>query len=111
MLSTNDTIERRRGPCIAARGIYRYPVRSSRSHFVKASGLCWLSVMLPVPIAWAHRMWALPVLTALAPTDHVRQLLHQILRWLPQRELLLQQPPPNLWAATARALISNKAIY
>ena len=42
----DDTIERRWGRKINARGIYRDPVRSSRGHFVKASGLRWLSVMM-----------------------------------------------------------------
>ena len=65
----DDTIERRRGARIAARGIYRDPVRSSRSHFVKTGGLRWLSVMLLAPIPWAQRGWALPVLTALAPSE------------------------------------------
>lgn len=37
---------RRRGKRIAAKGIYRDPVRSSDSHLVKASGLRWLSLML-----------------------------------------------------------------
>ena len=37
----DDTIERRRGASIAAKGIYRDPVRSSQGHFVKASGLRW----------------------------------------------------------------------
>ncbi len=45
-----DTIERRRGKRISAKGIYRDPVRSSHGHFVKASGLRWLSLMLLVPI-------------------------------------------------------------
>jgi len=40
----DDTIERRWGPKIKARGIYRDPVRSSRGHFVKASGLRWVSL-------------------------------------------------------------------
>jgi hypothetical protein len=35
VLGVDDTIERRRGPRIAARGIYRDPVRSSRSHNVQ----------------------------------------------------------------------------
>lgn len=35
----DDTIERRRGNQIKAKGIYRDPVRSSHSHFVKASAL------------------------------------------------------------------------
>jgi hypothetical protein len=54
----DDTIERRRGKRIAAQGIYRDPVRSSHGHFVKASGLRWLSLMLLVPIPWAGRVWA-----------------------------------------------------
>ena len=41
VVGIDDTIERRRGACIAAKGIYRDPVRSSRGHFVKASGLRW----------------------------------------------------------------------
>ena len=39
VLGLDDTIERRRGKRIAAKGIYRDPVRSSHGHFVKASGL------------------------------------------------------------------------
>ena len=35
----DDTIERRRGDSIAAKGIYRDPVRSSQGHFVKSSEL------------------------------------------------------------------------
>jgi hypothetical protein len=108
LLGLDDTIERRRGKCIRAKGIYRDPVRSSDSHFVKASGLRWLSVMLLAPIPWAHRVWALPVLTALAPsaryhqergqrhkrlTDWARQLLRQVRRWLqelaPERPLIV----------------------
>src|SRR3954449_2462141 len=69
LLGLDDTIERRRGKRISAKGIYRDPVRSSRGHFVKASGLRWLSLMLLVPISWAGRVWALPFLTALAPSE------------------------------------------
>ena len=69
VLGVDDTIERRRGKRIAAKGIYRDPVRSSKGHFVKASGLRWLSLMLLAPIPWAERMWALPFLTVLAPSE------------------------------------------
>lgn len=69
VMGIDETIERRRGAKIKAKGIYRDPVRSSRSHFVKASGLRWLSAMLLVPIPWAKRVWALPFLTALAPSE------------------------------------------
>src|SRR3712207_4519242 len=61
VLGVDDTIERRRGKRIGAKGIYRDPVRSSKGHFVKASGLRWLSLMRLVPIpCWAGRVWALP---------------------------------------------------
>jgi hypothetical protein len=43
----DETIERRWREKIAARGIYRDPVRSSDSHFVKASGLRWISLSIP----------------------------------------------------------------
>src|SRR5918993_3698683 len=104
VLGIDDTIERRRGKRIGAKGIYRDPVRSSKGHFVKASGLRRLSLMLLVPIPWAGRTWALPFLTALAPserycrehgrrhkklTDWARQMALQARRWLPGREIVL----------------------
>jgi hypothetical protein len=104
LLGLDDTIERRRGKRIRAKGIYRDPVRSSKGHFVKASGLRWLGLMLLVPVPWAGRVWALPFLTALAPserygrehgrrhkklTDWARQLVLQARRWLPDRPLIL----------------------
>ena len=70
VLGVDDTIERRWGPKIKARGLYRDPVRSSRGHFVRASGLRWLSLMVMVPISWAGRRWALRFLTVLAPSKH-----------------------------------------
>jgi len=54
----DETIERRRGAKIAAKGIYRDPVRSSKEHFVKPSGLRWVCMLLLVPIPWAKRVWA-----------------------------------------------------
>ena len=97
----DETIERRWGPQIKARGLYRDAVRSSGSHFVKTSGLRWISVMWLTPIPWAQRIWALSVLTVLAPsarsyqtkkrahkqlTDWARQIIKQLRRWLPNRE-------------------------
>ena len=68
VIGFDDTIERRWGAKISARGIYRDPVRSSKGHFVKASGLRWLSAMLLVKVPWADRVMALPFLTLLAPS-------------------------------------------
>jgi DDE superfamily endonuclease len=104
LLGVDDTIERRRGKRIGAKGIYRDPVRSSKSFFVKTSGLRWLSLMLLAPISWAGRVWALPFLTVLAPSerscrerglrhmtlsDWARQIALQVRRWLPGREVVL----------------------
>lgn len=100
----DDTIERRWGAKIQARGIYRDPVRSSHGHFVKASGLRWLSLALLAPVPWAGRIWALPFLTALCPSeryaqrtgrrhktplDWARQMVLQLRRWLPEREIVV----------------------
>jgi hypothetical protein len=72
ILGLDDTLERRRGAQIQAKGMYRDPVRSSHSHLVKASGLRLLSLMLLVSTPWARRVWALPFFTVLAPSarDH-----------------------------------------
>jgi hypothetical protein len=107
VLGLDDTLERRRGEKIAAKGIYHDPVRCTRSHFVKSSGLRWLSLMVLTPIPWAKRMWALPFFTILAPslrfqqkqtpqrsapkklTDWARQMVWQVRRWLPKREIVV----------------------
>jgi hypothetical protein len=104
LVGLDDTIERRWGKKIQARGIDRDPVRSSRSHFVKTSGLRWLSLMLLAEIPWAGRVWALPFLTLLAPSERYdqkrqrrhktlpawgRQMVLQLRRWLPERSIVL----------------------
>jgi hypothetical protein len=66
IMGLDDTIECRRGAKIKAKGIYRDPVCFSHSHFVKAGGLRWLSLMLLAPIPWTQRVWALPFLTVLS---------------------------------------------
>jgi hypothetical protein len=72
-------------------------------HFVKASGLRWLSFMVLSPVPWARCIKALPVLTILCPserhdqkkgrrhkllTDWARQGVLQLCRWLPEREII-----------------------
>jgi hypothetical protein len=104
VMAIDETIERRWGARIRARGIYRDPVRSSHGHFIKASGLRWISLMLLTPVPWAGRVWALPFLTVLAPseryarerglrhkllTDWARQMLIQVARWLPNRQVIV----------------------
>ncbi len=103
VVGIDETKERRWGGRIKKRGIYRDGVRSSGSHFVKSSGLRWISLMLLVPVSWASRVWALPFLTVLAPseryakeagkqhrtiTDWARGMLLQLKRWLPDRKII-----------------------
>jgi DDE superfamily endonuclease len=83
VLGIDETIERRRGAKIAAAGIYRDPVRSSHSHFVKVRGLRWVCLMLLVPVPWATRMWALPFLTVLAPSQRAAQRQRRRYKSLP----------------------------
>jgi hypothetical protein len=104
VVGIDETIERRRGAKIAAKGIYRDPVRSSKEFFVKTSGLRWISMMLLTPVPWAQRVWALPFFTVLAPserysqqhrrrhkkiTDWGRQMIRQLRQWLPERKLVV----------------------
>ncbi|GAC1555088.1 MAG: hypothetical protein NVS2B7_31000 [Herpetosiphon sp.] len=104
VVGLDEHIERRRGAKIATKGIYRDAVRSSTSFFVKTSGLRWVSMMLLTPIPWAKRVWALPFLTVLAPSeryhqqrhkrhktlpDYARQMIKQLRRWAPERPLVV----------------------
>ena len=104
VVGIDETIERRWGAKIAAKGLYRDAVRSSKDYFVKVSGLRWLCLMLLVPLPWAGCCWALPFLTILAPserhdhrrgrrhktlTDWARQALLLLRRWLPERALVV----------------------
>jgi hypothetical protein len=103
ILGIDETLERRWGKKISAKGIYRDPVRSTHEDFVKSSGLRWVCMMLLVEIPWASRVWALPFLSVLAPseryaarqgkrhkkiTEWAWQLLLQVRRWYPEREIV-----------------------
>ena len=100
----DETVERRWGRKIAAKGKYRDPVRSKDDRVVMTPGLQWVSLMLLTRIGWAGRHWALPFLTALAPSDrydrikgrrhkrfadYAQQMLDCLRRWLPDRDLVV----------------------
>src|ERR671924_42560 len=102
VLGADDTVERRSGRKIAAKGCYRDAVRSRKKHVIRGFGLKWVSMMLLVPVPWSRRVWALPFLTALCwpkqkrgtrrhktSVDWVRQMMKQVRRWLPGRRLVL----------------------
>jgi hypothetical protein len=121
VIDVDETLERRWGKKIAAKGLYRDPVRSTQERFVKASGLRWVSLMLLVPIPWARRVWALPFLSILAPserytaargkrhkkiTDWARQALLLVRRWWPERESVAVADSAY---ASLRLLVHNQA--
>jgi hypothetical protein len=103
VVGIDETLERRYGRKIAARGVYRDPVRSTHQTFVKSSGLRWVCAMLLVDIPWTSRVWALPFLSVLAPsqryaakrgkrhkkiTEWAWQMLLVLRRWYPKREIV-----------------------
>jgi hypothetical protein len=127
VIGIDETIERRRGKQIKAKGIYRDPVRSNKSHFVKASGLRWISMMLLVTVSWAKRVWGLPFLTVLAPseryyesqpgqhkklTDWARQMGMQVRRGLPKRKIFLVADSSYAALELLHSLVSlSKPVY
>lgn len=104
VVAADETLERREGKKIKGRGIYRDAVRSSKKHTVTCAGLRWESMALLVRLPWSRRVWALPFLTVLAPSQQsneaegkrhktsvrwIGQMIGQVRRWLPERELVL----------------------
>lgn len=104
VIGADETLERRWGRKIKAKGIFRDAVRSSRKHTVYCSGLRWVSMMVIVKVPWSRRAWALPFLTVLAPSektneqngrrhktsiDWIGQMITAVRRWLPERPLVL----------------------
>jgi hypothetical protein len=120
VFGADDTLERRSGRQIKAKGCYRDAVKSSRKHVVKCFGLKWVAMMLLVPVPWAKRVWALPFLTVRCwppqsrhqrhhktSVDWVRQMVKQTRRWLPGRLLVLVVDGGFAAVALARACVAS----
>jgi DDE superfamily endonuclease len=123
VLGADDTIERRTGRQIKAKGCYRDAVRSSQKHVIRCFGLKWVAMMVLVPVPWAGRVWALPFLTGLcwpkakiAPrrhktsTDWVRQMSKQVRRWVPERLLVLVVDGSFAAVALALACVASQVV-
>ena len=84
VVGLDETMERCSGRRIEAKEVYR----DADSRFVKAMGLCWISLMRLVRILWAQRIWTLPFLTILASSarDHAARDRHHktLTRWARQ---------------------------
>jgi hypothetical protein len=104
VVAADETLERRWGPKIKEKGIFRDAVRSSKRYTVYSSGLRWVSMMLMVSVPWSQRTQALPFLTVLAPgektnvangkrhktsIDWIGQMIGAVRRWLPKKMLVL----------------------
>lgn len=117
VLGADDTLERRKGKKIKAKGCYRDAVRSSKKHVIRCFGLKWVAMMVLVPVPFSKRVWACPFLTALSrpedkstgdknktakqkrlsarkrrhksSVDLVRQMMKLVRRWLPDRVIVL----------------------
>jgi len=104
VIGADDTIERRKGEKIKEKGVFRDPVRSSHKYTVHVFGLRWMSMMVLVPVPWTERIWALPILTVLAPSektnqangkrhkttiDWIMQMITAVRRWHPEGAIVL----------------------
>lgn len=104
VVALDDHVERRSGEKINAKGCYRDAVRSSRGFLVRCFGLKWVAMMVVTKLPWSMRVFALPFLTVLAPSqkanracnkrhktsvDWARQMCYQLRRWLPDMPIRL----------------------
>jgi len=67
-LLVDETLERRRGKKINAKGYYRDAVRSSKSQIVKTTGLKWLVMAFSFRFSFMKRAIALPFFSILEPS-------------------------------------------
>jgi|TARA_B100001964_G_C14175468_1_gene573611 hypothetical protein len=104
LIAVDETLERRQGKKIKAKGAYRDAVRSSQAKVVISFGLKWECMTLIVPLPWCKRYWALPFLTVLAPSkksneakgvhhktsiDWTMQMISAVSRWIKRKPWIL----------------------
>ena len=100
----DETLERRKGKKIRAKGYYRDAIRSSKSRVVNTTGLKWLIMALSFRFNFAKRAFALPFFTVLEPSekstkkqgkqhktslDWSVQMVLQLVRWAPAIAFIL----------------------
>jgi len=104
VIGADETLERRKGKEIKAKGVFRDSARSSHKYTVFSYGLRWISMMVLVQVPWNTRVWALPFLTVLAPSkrtneangkrhktsiDWIMQMITAVRRWMPDKKIVL----------------------
>ena len=103
-LVIDETLERRKGKKIKAKGYYRDAVRSSEKTIVKCLGLKWLTLTVLVQFPWSKRRWALPCMTVLQPSERSNkaakkkhktsidwsiQVIKQVRKWFPKMAMTI----------------------
>jgi hypothetical protein len=104
IIAADETLERRQGKKIKAKGAYRDAVLSSKAKVVISFGLKWECMTLIIKLPWCKRCWALPFLTVLAPSkkaneaankkhktsiDWTMQMISIVSRWLVKKPWIL----------------------
>lgn len=118
VIGTDDTMERRWGKKITAKGCYRDAGRSTAKQVVTCCGLTWVAMMVLIPLPWSPRPWALPFLTVLAPSqranaqagtrhktaiDWTIQMVKVVSRWLQEKPWVLVGDGSYAWVRLAWA--------
>lgn len=65
LIAMDETIERRKGSKIKAKGCYRDACRSTHNLVIRCFGLKWQCAALLIKLPWNDRTWALPFMTVL----------------------------------------------
>jgi DDE superfamily endonuclease len=104
-LAGDDTVTEHPGDKVYGKGCHRDPVRSTHSFTAYRWGHKWVVLAMLVPVPFARRRWALPLLVALCrpeqegvdgvskrahktPVDLLRQMLRLLIRWFPERRFV-----------------------
>jgi hypothetical protein len=100
----DDTIERRRGKKIKAKGFFKDPLGTGANKIITCSGLRWVPIMLLVKMPFMKRTVALPFMVVLSPSEKTCRKINRrhkspqriaeqvcclLRRWLPCRQLVL----------------------
>ena len=104
LLAGDDTVTEHPGPHVYGKGRHRDPVRSTHTYTAFRWGHKWVVLALLVPVPWATRRWALPLLVALyrpradnlklgkphkTPPQLLGQMVRILMRWFPDRTFVV----------------------
>lgn len=122
IIAVDETLERRRGKKIKAKGAYRDAVASSQSRVVISFGLKWECMTLIVPLPWCRRPWALPFMMILSPSkksddaagkthktsiDWTIQMMRCVSRWLKRKAWILVGDGAYACMALAKSCVKS----